>query len=94
VVTAGAARAHRKRPGAPRPAGVVEQGIGTRGHPGTWEIPSFPRESGPGLPQSKTPGPARGAGVPGRHERRRNTWYRQAKEDEARRDGRREVAAP
>ena len=40
-------------------AGVVEQGKGTEGSPGTWEILSSPwKKSRSGTPGNKTPGPS------------------------------------
>mgnify|MGYP004314944891 CR=1 FL=1 len=68
---------------------------GNGGSPRTWEILSSPPEERLwGLPHPKTPGRLV-FDVSGRSKRmtRRTEWYRQAKENEARRDGWQEVVA-
>src|SRR3954447_24004536 len=79
-------------PGSKSPAKVHQ------GSPGTWEIlpsPSTTTSAQAGrTQQAQARRPARSQGRGGSERVRTRRRYRQAKEDEARRDGRQEVAAP
>ena len=76
-------------------AGVVEQGKGTEGSPGTWEILSSPwKKSRAGTPGNKTPGPS--LGIRRRREARNEPnapVVSPSEGNEVRRDGRQEVVA-
>ena len=83
-----------RRPDVTGPAGVGDQGVGTSGFPRNLGGPvvSIPK-AGVGLPDRKTPGSRAGVGREERYQSRRKEWYCQAKENEARQEGRPDVGA-
>jgi len=75
------------------PAGVGEHGVSIPGSPGTWEFLSSPcrQKLVRGYQSQKLQASSRRRACGNEH--RRAAWYRQAKQNEARRNGRQEVGA-
>lgn len=76
------------------PTGVGEQGMGTRGSPGTWETLSFPQDTGAGRPVHQTPGPWEGSAWPHGSEQAGARRYHETRGTEGSWEERQGVGAP